>query len=215
MNIVLLGAPGAGKGTQAERITKEYSIPHISTGDIFRKAVSDETEMGIKAKNYMDRGELVPDEVVIGIVKERLMTDELKNGFILDGFPRTVTQAGALASSLECMGKELDLVLDIDVDKDELIRRLTGRRICKCGKTYHVIFNPPVKNEICDECGGTLYQRDDDKIETVNKRLNVYFDQTLPLIEYYKNSGLLKIIDGKKSASDVFEEIKGVIGVCK
>lgn len=215
MNIVLLGAPGAGKGTQAERMTKEYNIPHISTGDIFRKAVSDETEMGVKAKTYMDRGELVPDEVVIGIVKERLMSDELKKGFILDGFPRTVTQAEALASNLECMDKKLDLVLDIDVDKDELIRRLTGRRTCKCGKTYHMVFNPPAKDEVCDECKGTLYQRDDDEIETVNKRLNVYFDQTLPLIEYYKNNGLLKVIDGEKSASDVFEEIKGVIGVFK
>ncbi|MBI4744314.1 MAG: adenylate kinase [Actinobacteria bacterium] len=215
MNIVLLGAPGAGKGTQAEKMVKEYNVPHVSTGDIFRKAVSDKTEMGIKAKAYMDRGELVPDEIVIGIVKERLMTDEFKDGFILDGFPRTVAQADALAFSLGEMGKKLDMVLSIDVDKEELIQRLTGRRVCNCGKTYHMVFNPPRKDEICDECGEPLKQRDDDKIETVNKRLDVYFNQTLPLINYYKNNGLLRVIDGRKSASDVFEEIRGVIGVYK
>lgn len=215
MNIVLLGAPGAGKGTQAEKMVKEYNITHVSTGDIFRKAVSEKTEMGVKAKDYMDRGELVPDEIVIGIVKERLTTDEFKDGFILDGFPRTVAQADALALSLKELGKKLDIVLSIDVDKEELIKRLTGRRICNCGKTYHMVFNPPRESEICDECGEMLKQRDDDKIETVNKRLDVYFNQTLPLINYYKNNGLLRLIDGRKSASDVFEEIKGTIGVYK
>ncbi|HDP70159.1 MAG TPA: adenylate kinase [Actinobacteria bacterium] len=212
MNLVLLGAPGAGKGTQAKFIAKKYNTPHISTGDMLRAAIADKTMLGIKAKGYMDKGELVPDEVVVGIVKERLLEEDCKMGFILDGFPRTVFQADALKKALAGEGKKLGLVLNVEVSEDELIKRLTGRRSCKeCGKVYHIIFNPPKNGDVCDVCGGELYQRDDDTVETVNNRLKVYREQTLPLIDYYRKEGLLKNVDGVKPVADVERSVIAVL----
>jgi adenylate kinase len=207
MRIILLGPPGAGKGTQAERLTKEFGIPHISTGDIFRAALKEGTPLGMKAKEYMDDGKLVPDEIVVGIVKERLQKEDCENGFMLDGFPRTVAQADALEESLSEMGTKLDAVLLITVPDDELITRLTGRRVCRnCSATYHLKFNPPT-GEKCAACGGEIYQRDDDKEETVVKRLKVYHQQTAPLVEYYQEKGLLYSIDGEQSMDQVFADI--------
>lgn len=204
MNLILLGAPGAGKGTQAKLIAKKYSIPHISTGDMLRAAVVNETKLGIKAKTFMDKGELVPDEVVAGIVKERLSGNDCKKGFVLDGFPRTIIQADALKKALAEAGKVIDVVLNIGVSEGELINRLTGRRSCKnCGKIYHTVFNPPEKENVCDVCGGMLYQRGDDTVETVENRLKVYCKQTAPLINYYQKEGILKTIDGEKPVDDV------------
>jgi len=212
VNLVLLGAPGAGKGTQAKFIAKKYNTPHISTGDMLRAAIADKTMLGIKAKGYMDKGELVPDEVVVGIVKERLLEEDCKMGFILDGFPRTVFQADALKKALAGEGKKLGLVLNVEVSEDELIKRLTGRRSCKeCGKVYHIIFNPPKNGDVCDVCGGELYQRDDDTVETVNNRLKVYREQTLPLIDYYRKEGLLKNVDGVKPVADVERSVIAVL----
>lgn len=208
MNLVLMGLPGAGKGTQAEKIVEKYEIPHISTGDMFRAAMKEGTELGLKAKSYMDKGELVPDEVTIGIVRERLSKDDCKKGFLLDGFPRTVAQAEALESIMSDLGKKIDYVINIDVDKDLLLERLTGRRICKsCGSTYHLVFNPPKVAGKCDRCGGELYQRADDNAETVQNRLDVNLKQAKPLLDFYGEKGYLKNIDGTQEINKVFEDI--------
>jgi len=197
MKLILLGPPGAGKGTQAKMLTDRFGIPQISTGDILRAAVKEGTPMGVKAKAFMDAGALVPDEVVVGIVRERLQKDDCAAGFILDGFPRTVAQADALKESLCALGKELDAVISLEVDIEALVERLTGRRTCKeCGRGYHVKFDPPKATGVCDACGGALFQRDDDREETIRKRLEVYHEQTSPLAEYYKSDRLLTAIDG-------------------
>lgn len=208
MRLVLLGPPGAGKGTQASAITKKYNIPHISTGDIFRLNIKEGTDLGKKAKEYMDKGLLVPDDIVVSIVKDRLTKDDCKDGFLLDGFPRTVNQADALDIELEKMGFKLDKVINIDVEKDELINRAIGRRICKkCGATYHVEFNPPKQSGKCDVCGEGLYQRDDDTEETVSRRIEVYLKETKPLIDCYTKKGIILNIDGKQSIEKVYEDI--------
>lgn len=213
MKILLMGPPGAGKGTQAEKLTELFNIPHISTGDMFRKAQKDGTELGLKAKSYMEKGQLVPDEVTIGIVRERLAEADCKGGFLLDGFPRTVQQADALAQILTDLGTHLDAVINIEVAKDFLVERLTGRRVCRgCGATYHVKFNAPKVEGICDKCGGELYQRADDTIETVGNRLDVYAGQTAPLIDYYAAKDLLKNIDGSQSVEKVLADIKACLG---
>lgn len=211
MNIILLGPPGAGKGTQAKKIAEYYSIPHISTGDILRENITNNTELGLQAKSYMSRGELVPDNVLIEIIKDRLSRQDCSKGSLLDGYPRTIQQADALGSILEESGKKLDLVLNIDVADGELIKRLSGRRMCSCGASYHVIFNPPEIEGTCDLCKGELYQRDDDREDAIKNRLIVYKKQTQPLIEYYENRELLKRIDGSKDIPEIFEEIKQVI----
>ncbi|AVQ33618.1 adenylate kinase [Staphylococcus muscae] len=208
MNIILMGLPGAGKGTQASEIVKKYPIPHISTGDMFRKAIKDETELGKEAKSYMDRGELVPDEVTVGIVKERISEDDAKKGFLLDGFPRTIEQAEALNSILEELGREIDAVVNIEVPEEELMNRLTGRRICEtCGTTYHLVFNPPKVEGVCDLDGGKLYQREDDNPETVANRLNVNIKQSKPILDFYGQQGVLKNIDGSKQIDAVSEDV--------
>ncbi|OEF97918.1 adenylate kinase [Desulfuribacillus alkaliarsenatis] len=212
MNIVLMGLPGAGKGTQAEYIVKEFNIPHISTGDMFRAAVKDQTPLGVEAKKYMDAGNLVPDEVTIGIVKERLSKPDCTNGFLLDGFPRTVPQAEALEVTLTELDKDIDHVIHIDVAKEKLLARLTGRRICKqCGATYHVVFNPPPKEGECAACAGELYQRADDNEATVGTRLEVNIAQTAPLLEFYEQRGLLRNIDGDRDISIVFKDISNIL----
>lgn len=212
MNIVIVGPPGAGKGTQAVMISERYGIPHISTGDILREAVSQGTPLGMKAKRYMDRGELVPDEIVIEIIKDRLSKDDCERGFILDGFPRTTVQADALKAVLKGMGKGLDLVLNIDVEEDEIIRRLSLRRTCqRCGKVYHLIYDPPKKKGICDACEDKLHQRSDDMVDTIRNRLRVHRRQTEPLLSYYRKAGLLQTIKGKKSAREVFKDISSLI----
>lgn len=208
MNIILMGLPGAGKGTQASEIIKKYPIPHISTGDMFRKAIKDETELGKEAKSYMDLGELVPDEVTVGIVKERISEDDAKKGFLLDGFPRTIEQAEALNSILEELGRTIDAVVNIEVPEEELMNRLTGRRICEtCGTTYHLVFNPPKVEGICDIDGGKLYQREDDNPETVANRLEVNVKQSKPILEFYNQKGLLKNIDGSKHIDEVTSDV--------
>ncbi|MFP4655363.1 MAG: adenylate kinase [Methanohalobium sp.] len=212
MNIVLFGPPGAGKGTQAKEISENYHIPHISTGDILRDNVKNGTELGNKAKEYMDKGELVPDEVLIGIIKNRLIEPDCNNGYILDGYPRTINQADALDEILENLGKSLDVVLNIEVPDEELVTRLSGRRICSnCGANYHLKFSPPSKDGICDVCGGKLYQRDDDKEEVIKQRLETYNNQTAPLIGYYKEKDILVNIDGTGKVEDVFEDIRSVL----
>ena len=212
MKIIMLGAPGAGKGTQAKKIAAKYGIPHISTGDMFRAAIKEGTELGKLAKSYMDKGALVPDEVTIGIVKERLLKDDCKKGFLLDGFPRNVLQAEALDSFMKEQGISLDAVLDVNVDASILIRRIVGRRICKtCGATYHIDFNKPKKEGICDNCGTPLIQRADDTIETAGSRLEVYDKQTAPLLAYYEKQNLLKTVNGDQELNKVFEDIKAVL----
>ncbi len=212
MNLILLGPPGAGKGTQAKRIVEKYGIPQISTGDMFREAVSKGTELGKKAKEYMDRGELVPDEIVIGIVRERLSQDDCQNGFILDGFPRTIKQAEALDEMLDDMNRKIDAVINITVPDEEIVKRIVFRRTCKnCGAVYNLIYSPPKVEGRCDECGGELYQRDDDKEETVRERLRVYREQTEPLIQYYSQKGVVRDIDGTKSIDEVWNEIEKVL----
>ncbi len=209
MKIILMGPPGAGKGTQAEKLVDLYQIPHISTGDMFRKAQKDGTELGLKAKNYMDQGQLVPDEVTVGIVKERLAEADCKEGFLLDGFPRTVQQADALDTILAELDMALDCVVNIEVDKAFLVDRLTGRRVCRaCGATYHIANKAPKVEGVCDKCGGELYQRGDDTIETVSNRLDVYAAQTAPLIDYYKSKGIMSSIDGSKSMEEVLADIR-------
>ncbi|MDD4342927.1 MAG: adenylate kinase [Eubacteriales bacterium] len=213
MRILLMGPPGAGKGTQAEKLTEILNIPHISTGDMFRKAIKDQTDLGKQAKSFMDKGELVPDEVTVGIVKDRIKEEDCKNGFLLDGFPRTVVQANALGKMLEDLGIKLDSVINVEVPYKDLIGRLTGRRICRsCGATYHMIFNPPKGEGVCDKCGGELYQRDDDTEETAKNRLLVYEKQTAPLLEYYNNTGLLVNINGNQLMEEVLAEILKVLG---
>ncbi len=208
-----MGLPGAGKGTQAEKIVDKYGIPHISTGDMFRSAIKEGTELGLKAKSFMDNGDLVPDEVTIGIVRERLSKEDCEKGFLLDGFPRTVAQAEALENILADLGKKMNYVININVDKDILMERLTGRRICKeCGATYHLVFNPPTEEGVCDRCGGELYQRADDNEETVQNRLDVNIKQTQPLLAYYEDKGYLKNIDGQQDIHRVFDDIDELLG---
>ncbi|MFD1708091.1 adenylate kinase [Siminovitchia sediminis] len=212
MNLVLMGLPGAGKGTQAERIVAKYSIPHISTGDMFRAAISEGTELGMQAKSFMDKGELVPDEVTIGIVRERLSKPDCDKGFLLDGFPRTVPQAEALENILSELKKKINYVINIEVDQDILMERLTGRRICKnCGATYHLVFNPPAEAGTCDRCGGELYQRADDNEETVQNRLEVNVKQTQPLLDFYQEKGYLKNINGQQHIDEVFSDIDALL----
>ncbi len=213
MNIVFLGPPGAGKGTQAKKIAEKYGIPQISTGDMFREHLSKGTELGKKAKEYMDKGALVPDEIVLGMVEERLKQPDCDKGFILDGFPRTVPQAEALDKLLEKMGKKIDYAILIDVPDEELVKRLTGRRTCKkCGMMYHVMFKPPKEEGKCDVCGGELYQRADDNEETVRNRLKVYHEQTEPIIAYYEKKGVLHRIDGMGSIDEIFNRIVQLLG---
>ena len=208
MQLILMGPPGAGKGTQAAELVKAFDIPHISTGDMFRAAIKDGTELGKKAKSFMDKGQLVPDEVTIGIVRERLGKEDCQKGFILDGFPRTVEQADALTKILKDLGTSLTRVLAIAVPAEDLIERAVGRRICKkCGATYHVKFNPPKQEGICDECGGELFTRADDNAETMKSRLSVYEAQTKPLIDYYKKAGVYTEVDGRQAIAKVTEDL--------
>lgn len=212
MQIIIMGAPGAGKGTQAAELVKRFGIPQISTGDMFRAAVGEDTELGKAAKAYMAAGKLVPDEVTIGIVRERLAKADCANGFILDGFPRTVEQADALKGILADLGKKLSRVLNIAVASEELIGRAVGRRICRgCGATYHVKFNAPRVENVCDKCGGELYQRADDTVETMTNRLNVYVRSTQPLIDYYKAAGVYVEIDGNQPIAKVTEDLVSVL----
>lgn len=208
-----MGLPGAGKGTQAERIGRAHGIPHISTGDMFREAVKQETSLGREAKRFMDKGDLVPDEITIGIVRERLSQDDCAQGFILDGFPRTVPQAESLERTLADLCRKLDRVIYIHVSHDELVKRLTGRRICKqCGAPYHILFNPPQREGICDKCGGELHQRPDDNEETVSNRLDINFKQTRPLLDFYAQKKLLVKIDGEQSIEEVFKDTMVSVG---
>jgi adenylate kinase len=212
MNLILLGPPGAGKGTQAQMIAERYRIPQISTGDILRAAVKQASPLGKQAKSFMDRGELVPDEVVIGIIDERLRASDCNAGFILDGFPRTTPQAEALQSILAKIGKEIGHVINIEVESEELVRRLTGRRTCKnCGGMFHVLFHPPRVEGVCDRCGGSLYQREDDREETIRTRLREYERQTTPLIQYYQNKKLLRSIQGVGGQNQIFDRILRVL----
>ncbi len=212
MQLIMMGAPGAGKGTQAAKIAKKYGIPQISTGDMFRAAVKEGTPLGKKAQEYMSAGKLVPDEVTIGIVRERLAKDDCAGGFILDGFPRTVEQADALNEILKAQGRSLSSVINISVPLEDLIERGVGRRICRsCGATYHVKFHAPAKENVCDACGGELYQRGDDTAETMQKRLSVYESSTRPLIDYYKQSGIYAEIDGKQKIEKVTEDLENVL----
>lgn len=213
MRLILLGPPGAGKGTQAAAIVEKYKIPHISTGDIFRYNIKQGTELGKKAKSFMDQGLLVPDEVVVEIVEDRLKKEDCTNGFLLDGFPRTVVQAEALDKVLDNMNVALNKVINIQVDKGILVERAVGRRICReCGATFHVKYNPSAKGDNCDQCGGNLYQRDDDNAETVTKRIEVYLNETTPLTEYYSKQDKLVTIDGDRKIDDVFKDIVTSLG---
>lgn len=213
MKIVMLGAPGAGKGTQAKMIAAKYQIPHISTGDIFRANIKNGTELGKKAKSYMDQGLLVPDELTVDLVIDRLAQDDCKNGYILDGFPRTIPQAEALDAALAKLGEKMDYAIDVDVPDENIVSRMSGRRACTgCGATYHIIYNPSKKGEYCEVCGEKLILRDDDKPETVQKRLNVYHDQTQPLIDYYTKQSILRTVDGTQDMNDVFAEIAKILG---
>ena len=209
MRLILLGPPGAGKGTQASSIVAEYGITHISTGDIFRHNIKNETELGKKVKSYLDKGQLVPDELTIDLVWDRLSKDDCKKGFLLDGFPRTINQAEALQKGLEERGLKLDKVINIDVDKNILVKRLSGRRVCKnCGETYHIDNKPTLKDGVCDKCSGEVIQRADDNEKTVLDRIEVYEKQTFPLIDFYKNLGLILTVDGTLPIEDVFSQIK-------
>ncbi|MCL7414493.1 MAG: adenylate kinase [ANME-2 cluster archaeon] len=211
VNLVLVGAPGAGKGTQAMKISQKYAIPHISTGDILRDNLERGTQLGLQAKEFMDRGELVPDIVLIGIIKDRLSEPDTATGFLLDGYPRTFPQAEALDDILGQITKELDVVIDIEVPDEVLVKRLAGRRMCRCGASYHVLFNPPEVDGKCDHCDGELYQRDDDTEEAVKTRLVAYYAQTHPLIDYYSTKGLLRTVNGTGSIDDIFREICAAI----
>ena len=212
MKIIMLGAPGAGKGTHAKKITEKFGIPAISTGDIFRENIKNGTELGKKAKEYMDAGNLVPDELVCDLVVDRLKQDDCKNGYILDGFPRTIPQAEALTAALAKNDDAIDYALEIFIEYQDIIDRISGIRVCKsCGATYHVVNIPPKTEGVCDECDGELIVRDDDAPETVKKRLDVYHEQTAPLIDYYKKQGILKVIDGSKGLDTCFEEICGIL----
>ncbi|WP_407313847.1 adenylate kinase [Desulfosporosinus sp. SB140] len=213
MKIILMGGPGAGKGTQAGPLVEKFHFPHISTGDMFRAAIKDGTALGLKAKSYMDAGGLVPDEVTIGIVAERLAQPDCAEGFLLDGFPRTLAQGNALSEILDRLGMKLDGVINIEVAEEVLIPRLTGRRVCrKCGASYHMVFNPPQQEGVCGQCGGELYQRSDDTVETAQNRLNVYNSQTEPLINFYQEKGLLKRINGDQAIDQVLADILKALG---
>lgn len=212
MKIIMVGAPGAGKGTQAKRIAEKYDIPHVSTGDIFRANLKEGTELGLKAKVYMDQGALVPDEITIGMLMDRIHQADCKNGYVLDGFPRNIPQAEALTRALDASGESMDAVIDINVPDDNIMERMSGRRLCrKCGEGYHTVFNPPRADGVCDVCGGELYMRDDDQPETVRKRLTVYHDQTQPLIEYYTKQQILKSVDGTQRMDKVFADIVTIL----
>ncbi|MBS5788743.1 MAG: adenylate kinase [Clostridioides difficile] len=213
MRIILLGPPGAGKGTQAAKIVEKYNIPHISTGDIFRKNIKEGTPLGTKAKEFMDQGLLVPDELTVGLVTDRISQDDCKEGFMLDGFPRNLAQAEQLDDFLKQAAIDLTKVINIEVDKELLVSRAVGRRICKsCGATFHVEFNPPKEDGVCDVCQGELYQRADDNEETVSKRIQVYLDETKPLVEYYSKQGVVASINGDQSIDKVFEDISNSLG---
>ena len=214
MKIIMLGAPGAGKGTQAKKIAEKCGIPHISTGDIFRANIKNGTELGKKAKTYMDQGLLVPDELVCDLVVDRIQQDDCKKGYILDGFPRTIPQAESLDKALQAIGEKMDYAIDVEVPDENIVKRMGGRRACVgCGATYHLVYAPTKKEGICDVCGGELILRDDDKPETVQKRLGVYHEQTQPLIDYYKNQGILREVDVSVDMEDVFKEILNILGV--
>jgi adenylate kinase len=213
MDLILLGPPGSGKGTQAKKLVDRYHLPQISTGDILRAALKEKTPLGLEAKQYMDQGKLVPDEVVVGIVRDRLKAPDCQGGFILDGFPRTVPQAEALGTTLKAMNRGIDHVISIEVDNAELLKRLGGRRTCRnCGAMYHLVFDPPKKKGVCDTCGGELYQRADDQEKTIRERLKVYDKQTAPLIQYYRGKGLLRAIDGVGEVEEIFQRIVKAIG---
>ncbi len=212
MNLILMGLPGAGKGTQAEKINETYDIPHISTGDMFRLAIKEGTELGKQAKSFMDQGNLVPDEVTIGIVKERLAKDDCKDGFLLDGFPRTIAQAEALQHLLTEMNEKIDYVIHVNVPKDKLVERLTGRRVCPtCGATYHVLYNPPKQEGVCDKDGSKLDQRDDDTEETVKNRLKINIEQSQPLLDFYKEKNYLVDVNGDQDINQVFKDIQAIL----
>lgn len=212
MNVIFMGPPGAGKGTQAEKIVDSFQIPHISTGDAFRLAMSQGTPLGIEAKGYVDKGLLVPDEITNGIVRERLQQPDCDKGFLLDGFPRTTAQADALETILAQLGKKLDAVINLKVDRNLLLARLTGRRICKsCGATFHVMYNPPKQEAVCDKCGGELYQRSDDSEEKVGTRLDEYVSKTAPLLAYYQNKDLLSEVDGEQEIDEVASAISSLL----
>lgn len=212
MKIIMLGAPGAGKGTQAKKIAEKYGVPHISTGDIFRANIKNNTELGKKAKEYMDQGLLVPDELTLSLIMDRFQNQDCNNGYVLDGFPRTIPQAEALTKALAEVGEKIDFAINVEVPDESIISRMSGRRACiACGGTYHIVFNPTREDGICDACGGNLVLRDDDKPETVAKRLNVYHDQTKPLIEYYARQNILKDVDGTKEVKEVFADIVSIL----
>ena len=213
MKIIMLGAPGAGKGTQAKKIAEKYGIPHISTGDIFRANIKGGTELGMKAKSYMDQGQLVPDDVTIGMLLDRISQEDCAGGYVLDGFPRTIPQAESLTKALNARNEKMDYAINVDVPDEAIVTRMGGRRACiACGATYHIVYNPTKTEGICDACGEKLVLRDDDKPETVQKRLTVYHEQTQPLIEYYDNEGILKTVDGTQDLNDVFEDIIEILG---
>ena len=213
MKIIMLGAPGAGKGTQAKKIAAKYQIPHISTGDIFRANIKNGTELGKKAKTYMDQGLLVPDELVVDLVADRVKQGDCKNGYVLDGFPRTIPQAESLEKALAERGQKIDFALNVDVPDENIVKRMGGRRACiTCGATYHIQFAPPKKDGVCDKCGSELVLRDDDKPETVQKRLAVYHEQTKPLIGYYEQTGILATVDGTQEMDQVFNSIETILG---
>ena len=212
MKIIMLGAPGAGKGTQAKMIADKFGIPHISTGDIFRANIKNGTDLGKKAKEYMDKGQLVPDELTVEILLDRVANDDCKNGYVLDGFPRTIPQADVLDKELTKLGDKVDFAINVDVPDENIVRRMSGRRAClKCGATYHIEHIPPKTEGICDKCGSELVQRDDDKPETVQNRLSVYHEQTQPLIEYYDKKNILKSVDGTKDMQEVFNDIVNIL----
>jgi adenylate kinase len=212
MKIIMLGAPGAGKGTQAKMIAEKFNIPHISTGDIFRANIKNGTELGKKAKEYMDKGQLVPDELTVEILLDRVAADDCKNGYVLDGFPRTIPQADVLDKELTKLGDKVDFAINVDVPDENIVRRMSGRRAClKCGATYHIEHIPPKQEGICDKCGSELVQRDDDKPETVQNRLSVYHEQTQPLIDYYNKKNILKSVDGTKDMQEVFSDIVNIL----
>ena len=213
MKIVMLGAPGAGKGTQAKMIAEQYQIPHVSTGDIFRANIKNGTDLGKEAKSYMDKGELVPDELTVRILLDRVAQDDCKNGYVLDGFPRTIPQANVLDAELTKLGDKIDFAINVEVPDENIVKRMSGRRACvACGATYHIEHVPPKKEGICDKCGEALILRDDDKEETVKNRLNVYHEMTQPLIDFYNGKGVLKEVDGTVDPSVVFENIKKILG---
>jgi adenylate kinase len=213
MKIIMLGAPGAGKGTQAKMIAEKYGIPHVSTGDIFRANIKEQTELGMEAKKYMDQGLLVPDELTVKILLDRVAKDDCKNGYVLDGFPRTIPQAEVLDKAVTELGEKIDFAINVDVKDENIIRRMSGRRAClKCGATYHIEHIPPKKEGICDKCGSELVLRDDDKPETVEKRLKVYHEQTQPLIDYYNKKKILREVDGSQDMKDVFNAIVSILG---